>query len=177
MGRRTTRLRLSADELQRMLIGGSEDMKPANDNSADVTTLKPCDHQAFFEVLDSPPSPTEALRAAFRRMKERSLRQNTWLPKMNRVRRSSGLPIDALSTATPLPQETTIVLFDQDAFPALWTLQYHHFQRTEGLAPSGGRSEDAGPRDDYDLRGLPKVAAVYFLTCRRDQALVLRTGV
>ena len=42
-------------------------MKPANDNSADVTTLKPCDHQAFFEVLDSLPSPTEALRASFRR--------------------------------------------------------------------------------------------------------------
>ena len=52
-------------------------MKPANDNSADVTTLKPCDHQAFFEVLDSLPSPTEALRAAFRRTKERSFRQNT----------------------------------------------------------------------------------------------------
>jgi uncharacterized protein (DUF1778 family) len=42
-------------------------MKPANDNSLNVTTLKPCDHQAFFEVLESPPSPTEALRAAFRR--------------------------------------------------------------------------------------------------------------
>ena len=42
-------------------------MKPANDNSADVTTLKPCDHQAFFEVLDSPPLPMEAFRAAFRR--------------------------------------------------------------------------------------------------------------
>lgn len=50
-------------------------MKPANDNSADVTTLKPCDHQAFFEVLDSPPLPMEALRAAFRRTKERSFRQ------------------------------------------------------------------------------------------------------
>lgn len=45
-------------------------MKPANDNSADVTTLKPCDHQAFFEVLDCPPSPTKALRAAFRSRKE-----------------------------------------------------------------------------------------------------------
>ena len=45
-------------------------MKPANDNSADVTNLKPCDYQAFFEVLDSPPSPTEALWAAFRRRRE-----------------------------------------------------------------------------------------------------------
>jgi hypothetical protein len=27
-------------------------MKPANDNSVDVTNLKPCDHQAFFEALD-----------------------------------------------------------------------------------------------------------------------------
>ena len=70
MAHRTTRLRLSADELQRMLIKGSEDMKPANDNSADVTTLKPCDHQAFFEALDSPPLPTDALRAAFRRRRK-----------------------------------------------------------------------------------------------------------
>ena len=45
-------------------------MKPANDNSLNVTTLKPCDHQAFFEVLDSPPLPMEALRAAFRRRRE-----------------------------------------------------------------------------------------------------------
>ena len=57
-------------------------MKPANDNSADVTTLKPCDHQAFFEVLDSPPLPMEALRAAFRRTKE-VIPANTWLPKMD----------------------------------------------------------------------------------------------
>lgn len=41
-------------------------MKLANDNSADVTNLKPCDHQAFFEALDSPPVPTDVLRAAFR---------------------------------------------------------------------------------------------------------------
>ncbi|WP_306043883.1 DUF1778 domain-containing protein [Mameliella sp. MMSF_3455] len=45
-------------------------MKQANDNSAGVTNLKPCDHQSFFEALDSPPSPTEALRTAFRRRKE-----------------------------------------------------------------------------------------------------------
>lgn len=45
-------------------------MKPANDNSADVTTLKPCDHGAFFEALDCPPLPAEALRAAFRRRRE-----------------------------------------------------------------------------------------------------------
>ncbi|WP_084657596.1 DUF1778 domain-containing protein [Natronohydrobacter thiooxidans] len=32
--------------------------------------MKPCDHQALFEALDSPPSPTAALRAAFRRQKE-----------------------------------------------------------------------------------------------------------
>jgi uncharacterized protein (DUF1778 family) len=42
-------------------------MKSANGNSPDVTNLKPCDHQAVFEALDSPSSPTEALRAAFRR--------------------------------------------------------------------------------------------------------------
>ncbi|MEI4494471.1 MULTISPECIES: DUF1778 domain-containing protein [Rhodobacterales] len=45
-------------------------MKQANDNSPNVTNLKPCDHQAFFEALDFPPLPTEALRAAFRRQKE-----------------------------------------------------------------------------------------------------------
>lgn len=42
-------------------------MKAPCDNSPDVTNLRPCDHQAFFEALDSPASPTEALRAAFRR--------------------------------------------------------------------------------------------------------------
>ncbi|ULB12291.1 DUF1778 domain-containing protein (plasmid) [Cereibacter azotoformans] len=42
-------------------------MKAPDGNSADITRLKPCDHQAFFDALDSPASPTEALRAAFRR--------------------------------------------------------------------------------------------------------------
>jgi hypothetical protein len=49
------------------LVWGSEEMKPANDNSAEVTNLKPCDHQAFFEAVDFPASPTDVLRAAFRR--------------------------------------------------------------------------------------------------------------
>jgi uncharacterized protein (DUF1778 family) len=42
-------------------------MKVPGDNSPDVTNLMPCDHQAFFGALDSPASPTEALRAVFRR--------------------------------------------------------------------------------------------------------------
>jgi len=42
-------------------------MKAPSENSPDVTYLKSGDHQAFFEVLDSPASPTETLRAAFRR--------------------------------------------------------------------------------------------------------------
>ena len=58
-------------------------MKSANGNSPDVTNLKPCDHQAFFEALDSPPLLTEALRAAFRRTKEKSFRRNGWLPTMD----------------------------------------------------------------------------------------------
>ena len=45
-------------------------MKSANGNSPDITNLKPCDHQAFFEALESPSSPTEALRVAFLRQKE-----------------------------------------------------------------------------------------------------------
>jgi hypothetical protein len=44
-------------------------MTAAGGNSPDLTNLKPCDHQAFFEALDSPPSPTEVLRAAFLRQK------------------------------------------------------------------------------------------------------------
>lgn len=40
-------------------------MKTPSDISPDITTLKPCDHQEFFEALDSPASPTKALRAAF----------------------------------------------------------------------------------------------------------------
>ena len=128
-----------------LFLGGGEDMKPANGNRPDVTHLKPCDHQLFFEALD-------------------------------RVRRSSGLPIDALRKATSLPQETTIVFFEEVAFPALWTLQYHHFQRIDGLAPREGRSEDAGSKDGNDLQRLPKVSAVYVPVCRRDQTLVLRTG-
>jgi hypothetical protein len=132
-------------------------MKPANGNRLDVTHLKSCDHQLFFEALDCPPSPTDALQAAFRRTKKRSFRRNTWLPTMDCVHRSSGVAIDALRTATSLPQETTIVFFDEVAFPALWTLQYHHFQRPEGVTPSGGTSEDVGLRDGGDLRWLPNV--------------------
>ena len=45
-------------------------MKSANGNSSDITNLKPRDHQAFFEALDSPSSPTEALRIAFLKQKE-----------------------------------------------------------------------------------------------------------
>ena len=45
-------------------------MKSANGNSPDITNLKPCDYQAFFEALDAPSSPTEALRIAFLRQKE-----------------------------------------------------------------------------------------------------------
>jgi uncharacterized protein (DUF1778 family) len=44
-------------------------MKTDSGNRPDLTTLKPCDHQAFFEALASPASPTEALRTAFRRRK------------------------------------------------------------------------------------------------------------
>lgn len=50
------------------------------------------------------------------------------------VRRSYGLPIDALKTTTSLPQETSIDCFDECDVTALWTLQCQHFQRTEGLA-------------------------------------------
>jgi hypothetical protein len=42
-------------------------MKVPSDISPDITPLKPCDHQAFIEALDSTASPTEALRAAFGR--------------------------------------------------------------------------------------------------------------
>ena len=39
-------------------------------NSPDRTDLKPVDHERFFEAMDFPPLPTEALRAAFRRRQE-----------------------------------------------------------------------------------------------------------
>jgi hypothetical protein len=42
-------------------------MKAPSHFSPDITSMKPCDHQAFFQALDSPASPTEALSAAFRR--------------------------------------------------------------------------------------------------------------
>jgi uncharacterized protein (DUF1778 family) len=42
-------------------------MKAPDSNNPDITNLKPRDYQAFFDALDSPASPTEALRAAFRR--------------------------------------------------------------------------------------------------------------
>jgi len=42
-------------------------MKAPDGNSADITRLKPCDHQAFFDALDFSASLTEASRAAFRR--------------------------------------------------------------------------------------------------------------
>lgn len=34
------------------------------------TTLQQVDHAAFFAALDTPPTPTEALKAAFRRHRE-----------------------------------------------------------------------------------------------------------
>ena len=42
-------------------------MKAPDSNNHDITNLKPRDYQAFFDALDSPASPTEVLRAAFRR--------------------------------------------------------------------------------------------------------------
>jgi len=36
----------------------------------DHTALQSADHQAFFAVLDTPPNPTEKLRAAFTRYHE-----------------------------------------------------------------------------------------------------------
>ena len=42
-------------------------MKAPGSNNPDITNLKPRDYKAFFDALDSPASPTEALRAAFRR--------------------------------------------------------------------------------------------------------------
>jgi uncharacterized protein (DUF1778 family) len=40
-------------------------------NSHERTQLSPVDHAAFFEALDNPPVPTDALRDAFARHKER----------------------------------------------------------------------------------------------------------
>jgi uncharacterized protein (DUF1778 family) len=42
-------------------------MKAPDSNNPDITNLKPRDYSAFFDALDSPASPTAALRAAFRR--------------------------------------------------------------------------------------------------------------
>ena len=53
----------------------SPDMK-----SPDHTDLKTIDHERFFEAIDSPPMPTEALRLAFRRAKTRSFQRDTGLP-------------------------------------------------------------------------------------------------
>ena len=47
--------------------------------SPDRTDLKQIDHAHFFEAMDSLPSPTEALRSAFRRAKTRSFQRNTGL--------------------------------------------------------------------------------------------------
>jgi uncharacterized protein (DUF1778 family) len=33
----------------------------------EMTTLKPVDHQSFFDALDNPPAPTEQLKAALQR--------------------------------------------------------------------------------------------------------------
>lgn len=43
--------------------------------SPDRTDLKKIDHECFFEAMDSPPLPTEALRSAFRRVKTRSFQR------------------------------------------------------------------------------------------------------
>ncbi|WP_156894461.1 hypothetical protein [Rhodobacter xanthinilyticus] len=48
--------------------------------SPDRTDLKKIDNECFFEAIDSLPSPTEALRSAFRRAKTRSFCRKTGLP-------------------------------------------------------------------------------------------------
>ena len=48
--------------------------------SPDRTDLKKIDHERFFEAIDSPPLPTEALRSAFRRAKTRSFQRNAGPP-------------------------------------------------------------------------------------------------
>ena len=45
-------------------------MQTDSGDSPELTNLKPCDHQAVFDALESPASPTEALRAAFRKQKQ-----------------------------------------------------------------------------------------------------------
>lgn len=44
-------------------------MTTSDGNSAKRTDLRPVDHERFFEAMDSPPIPSDALRAAFRRKK------------------------------------------------------------------------------------------------------------
>jgi uncharacterized protein (DUF1778 family) len=45
--------------------------------SPDHTDLKKVDNESFFEAIDSPPMPTEALLSAFRRAKTRSVQRDT----------------------------------------------------------------------------------------------------
>jgi uncharacterized protein (DUF1778 family) len=47
--------------------------------SPDRTDLKQIDHEHFFEAIDSPSLPTEALRSAFHLAKTRSFQRNTGL--------------------------------------------------------------------------------------------------
>lgn len=42
-------------------------MTTSDGNSDKRTDLKPADHERFFGAMDSPPMPSDALRAAFRR--------------------------------------------------------------------------------------------------------------
>lgn len=48
--------------------------------SPDRTDLKKIDHERFFQAIDSPSLPTEALRSAFRRASMRSFQRDTGLP-------------------------------------------------------------------------------------------------
>lgn len=45
--------------------------------SPDHTDLKKVDNESFFEAIDSPPMPIEALLSAFRRAKTRSVQRDT----------------------------------------------------------------------------------------------------
>jgi uncharacterized protein (DUF1778 family) len=55
-------------------------MNAVSGKSPDITDLKPSDRQAFFEALNSPPSPTQALRAEFLRQKESFLEPGASTP-------------------------------------------------------------------------------------------------
>ncbi|MCS2611014.1 DUF1778 domain-containing protein [Halomonas dongshanensis] len=62
---------LSGQDMSAFALSAAYERAMATIRAHEVTRLTPEDHQAFFEALENPPTPSEKLRAAFANHEEK----------------------------------------------------------------------------------------------------------